>query len=776
MVRDPGGRQAKRTAFPTPTASGDRTGTRRANDLRSRVRRVLPMVLALASVPVAGVPDVHAQDRVLRASRRDQPIQIDGHLDEADWRTAEVATGFVERRPVPGDVPPVTTSFQVLYDEGALYVGIRCGLAPGETPRGVELTRDNFRIFDDDAVSVKLDVRHDRRTTNGFAVSAAGTQLDYVATDNGQSFRNEFDAVWESAVHVARDAWYVEMRLPVTALGTRETDGRLRVMGLNVTRDHNATRGTYDWSAIPVELGAVSATHYGELHVEAEDGGLDGGRPLVLIPYLLASYREDDETRFPSGTPWQLGAGGTARLRLAEDTWSELTLFTDFAQVDLDDPQVNLDRFPLFFPEKRPFFLSGLDVFEFDASDEVRSFFTRTIGLDEDREEVLMWGGLKLYGRARLGEDTALSYGLLDVLTGEDALTNDTVARLRLNLGDASYVGAITTLRATADHRPDSTVGLDFFARALGGKLQIRGFGTGVFNEPEPEEDGEPIPDGVERDGAARLSLAWTGRVWRPSLSLTWIGGDFAPRLGFVRRRGIAQATGALTIQHRTSALGLENVDVILRAQQIFDDELREDLGRYAGPELAIGWVSGMYLYARADYVEDVVQERFDLVDAEIQPGRYAGVRTYIGLSRASARNPSFSLDYVGQASFFGGTRQGLSGSVAVVATRHLRVAASGNASWIKLPELPGFETFAGSLSATVAPSTQVQLDGIYQINTVSRTMLTLARIRWRYLPGSDLFLVYRERRPYGSAKSDPDLQLERRVTLKINLRYDALL
>lgn len=725
-----------------------------------RCSLALGLAWVLAALPALAQPGDRA---VVAAPVGDVPLVIDGHLAEAAWATAEETGDFVERRPVRGAVPPVATRFAVLYDEDALYFGITCELAEGEVPRAAELTRDSTRVFADDTVSVKLDVRHDRRNTLGFAVNAAGAMLDYVAIDNGRIFRPEFDTVWEAAVHVGEREWTVEMRLPATALGLSSQEG-VRIFGLEITRDHNAARGTYDWAALPVELGAFAATHYGELQGGSE---MATGRPLVLVPYVTGGLREDDPGRFPSGTPWAVSAGGDARLRLGQDVWGEITVLTDFAEVDLDDPVVNLDRFPLFFPERRPFFLTGLDVFEFGEEGLIQPFFSRRIGLDDQREEIPMLGGAKIYGRAPLGARTSLGVGLLEAVTYGDQLDSYSVGRLRLNVGEASYVGAITTVRARPDAN-DASAGADFLARV--GRFEIRGFGTGSFND---SLTAEPTDDSRARGAAGQLEAFYRGQVFRAYAVTRWIGDGYDPKVGFVQRDDYAQAFTRLQWQHRTSALGLETVDVHLRIGQELDASLQENVGRSAGLELALGWVSGWYGYARADAFQDVVREDFTIAGRDVASGSYDGLRVYFGFSRAEERNPSFGIDYFAQASFFGGTRQSVSGNVGLVATRHLRLRLSGSGGFIELPNAAPFAVATASGALTIAPTTRLQFDGVFQLNTVAGSTTALARLRWRYLPGSDLFVVYQEDRPY---RASSEQLLERRALLKLTFRYDALL
>ncbi|MFT5356050.1 MAG: hypothetical protein ACI9KE_003272 [Polyangiales bacterium] len=732
---------------------------------------VLGSAFVLDSAP-AFAQDEPEDNSPARPSLRAEPliegdaITVDGRFDEAIWSRATEVSGFVERRPVRGAVPPVNTRFSVAFDEDALYFAITCELAPGETPRVAELTRDTTRIFSDDALSVKLDVRGDQRNTVGFVVNAGGARLDYIAIDNGRSFRPEFDAVWEAEVRVDEDAFRIELRIPAHALGLSET-GDQRVMGLELSRDHNARRATYDWAPIPVEFGAMSAIHYGRLEIP---GRMAGGRTLSIVPYIAGGLREDAPGRFPSSSPWTVSAGVDARLRLGEDIWTELTALTDFAQVDLDNPTVNLDRFPLFFPERRRFFLRGADVFSFGEEGSLQPFFTRRIGIGRESEEVLMLGGAKVYGRAPLQGGRSLGFGILEALTYDGTTASTTVARLRLNLGKASYIGAISTLLADADNRADVTTGVDFLARS--GRFEISGFASGSFGERLIDEDEEDGPKQLERGYSGQATLRWRGEVFRPLLQMRYVDERFDPAVGFVRRGDVFQARTDLNLQFRTSAYGLEAIDVIPYASQLVDSDFSRDVGRNYGLSLRANFVNGMFYYVGVEGIHDVVDEDFTIADRDVSAGIYDGVTMYSGLSRSGARNPSFGIEYLGQASFFGGVKQTLNLRFGFYATRHFRFEASGASNFITLPDNNPFATFSGSATIVVAPTTTIQLDAALQLNTASEETIALARFRWRYTPGSDLFLVYREQRPFG-AEADP---VERRLLLKWTYRADILL
>ena len=521
----------------------------------------------------------------------------DGTLDEPEWAEAELGSGFVERVPVPGATPPVRTEVRVLVQQSSLFVAVTSYLPLGEKPRGLELRRDSFGIFSDDAASLKFDVRHDARTTTGFVTNPAGTQMDYLAVENGDEFRREFDAIWRVAARVHEDRWVAEFEIPAVALGLPSTKGdELHdvVVGMNVSRDHNARLATYDWSPIPPEFGPTSALFYGDLL------GLErlaGGQPISIIPYLLGGYESFSDPEFRGR------GGGEVRLRLAEDVWTELTILTDFAQVDLDDPVVNLDRFALFFPERRPFFLSGVEFFEFGLGGEAQLYFSRRIGLDENGVAIPVLGGIKGYGT--VGD---FRLGVLDAVTdgsGEQPGQSFTVVRGRHNFGEDGHIGMIGTLRTNADflsagHPPvgaQMSLGVDGGIRGFSRRLEVTAFAA-MTTEPGGEGGGFSNPEGL----AGQATVLWGGDRLQPRIELLVLSPDFDPAVGFVRRPGQLTPSVFLPWITRTQELGLQEITVEAGGSVVRSYAGEEVLTQSGSLELDLLFRSGfgLNLYAEA--------------------------------------------------------------------------------------------------------------------------------------------------------------------------------
>jgi hypothetical protein len=721
-------------------------------------RRALLVAAILALARDAGAQA--QKDLAAEPLRAGEALAIDGRLDEPAWVRAPEGRDFVERVPYPGTPAAADTRFRVLYDAHQLYLGVVMRRGPGEgPPRALELLRDSFAIFDDEALSLKFDVRDDKRTTVGFVTNPAGTQLDYVAVENG-SFRREFDAVWDVATTVTATAWIAEFRIPTLALGIPAGTGE-RHLGLNLSHDHNARLATYDWSPMPPEFGATSALHYGRLSGLRD---LAGGRPMTLIPFALASYVPKD------ASPWTASLGGDARLRLGEDVWSELSILTDFAQVELDAPVINLNRFPLFFQERRPFFLAGVEVFEHGAAGFAQLFFTRRIGLDDDGREVPMLGGAKVYGSAG-----ALRFGALEVLTG-DSDTRDaaswSVARARYNWGEDAHLGVIGTLsteapglssRGEVRATPQLGLGLDGSLRGLERRLDLRGFWSGVA---------DTAPGRAPTLGhAGQAWLRWRGEHVNPEALLTFISDDFDPEAGFVARKGLVQSRVNLSAVARPKDLGLREAYLLFSGQleHAYSEDLQ--LGQRFDASFGLTTDDGWFVTGGMSSAEDYVQSPFEVVEGrEVAVGRYRGRQASFGVSSPSGRNPRAKLGYRYDGALFGGALHGVSAGGEVAFGPHFKLRATNILQAIDFPNRPREWTFTVDGAVVVAPSTTLALDVFYQLNAFEERANVLARLRWRYFAGSDLFLVYRERLTWEEGETG-----ERSVTLKLAHRFDAL-
>jgi hypothetical protein len=415
----------------------------------------------------------------LAALRLATPPEIDGRLDDRAWAGAAVASGF--RQVLPDEGRPVSerTEVRVLYDDQAVYVAVRCF---DSQPAAVvaRLTRRD-REIESDWVEVTLDSRHDHNTGAVFRLNAAGIQYDALAFDDTE-INPEWDGVWAGAVTRDDAGWNAELRIPLSVL--RFPTAPTQKWGLQVSRYISRKKETASWTFWPRSArGGVS--YFGHLT------RLDGLRPrrtLQLQPFVVARQlgRSTSGTsvlgRGGIGPRWerQIDGGLDLKVGLTSELTLDLTVNPDFGQIEADQVVLNLTRFETFFPEKRPFFLEGTDVFQLPDTETttIQQFYSRRIGedpvpvntgsliaVDGDIRQigrtssgVRLWSAAKLIGKV----SDRLTVGVIEGVTGEQRVLtvdqqgvetglrlapprNFAVMRARYSLGGASYVGLLAT-------------------------------------------------------------------------------------------------------------------------------------------------------------------------------------------------------------------------------------------------------------------------------------------------------------------------------------------
>ena len=416
-------------------------------------------------------PGASPEVRAVRIEPVARPV-LDGKLDDAVWATAEVATGFTQLRPDPGEASTQRTEAYVLYDDDALYVGFRChDDAPEEIVRRLA-RRDDWNVSD--KVLVGIDSYGDGRTAFAFGVNAAGVKYDFLIY-NDSNEDSSWDAVWDVAVAHQADGWTAEFRIPLSQLRFQTGEGPQQ-WGIEFQRDIARNDEKSFWAPLLPDVdGYVS--RYGTLHGLS---GLDSPRRLEVQPYVATRLTREPGDRadpFYSENAVIGTAGADIRYGLTSNLTLSATLNPDFGQVEADPAVVNLSAFETFFEERRPFFVEGTDIFgfgrtrTFNANYRPTFFYSRRIGrrpqrgLDGDEhvyvdapDQTTIATAAKLSGKVG-----PWSVGVLDAVTIEEQaryvdpngderrsavepLTNYTVGRIKRDFrGGNSIVGGLFT-------------------------------------------------------------------------------------------------------------------------------------------------------------------------------------------------------------------------------------------------------------------------------------------------------------------------------------------
>lgn len=464
--------------------------------------------------PASATPSLEAP-RTLRAARVDQPVRVDGRLDDAAWAAADVATDFVQQLPRAGEPSTERTEVRVTYDAEAVYVAARM-FDPHPDSLVAPLARRDEAVTHSEWFNVVLDSYHDRRTAFRFGVNPAGLRRDVYHFDDGASDAS-WDAVWDVATAVDSAGWTAEFRIPLSQLRFNPAaDGAEQTWGVQFFR-YIARRDEWSYWApyLPTHAGFVS--RFGELR---EIRGLRAPRRLELMPYSSARL---DRQPARDGDPFYSAndAGGSVGVDVKMGVTSGLTLTAtvnpDFGQVELDPAVVNLTAFETQFSERRPFFVEGADVFRFGQLHNFNGygggqfFYSRRIGrapqrrvfpsgdapfVDEPEQSTIL-AAAKVSGRTAGG----WTVGFMDAMTQRE---------------EARFVDADGARHATPVE-PMTNYFIGRVRRDLnGGATTVGGMLTGV-NRDLSDPELEPMLRGSAYVGGVDFEHSWARRLWTVS-------------------------------------------------------------------------------------------------------------------------------------------------------------------------------------------------------------------------------------------------------------------
>ena len=430
--------------------------------------------------------------RTVQAAQATQGLAVDGRLDEADWAAAVPIAGFTQFEPVEGGTPSQQTTVRVLYGDNALYVGaVLSDTEPDEVVQTLS-RRDEPSLVD--RFWVAIDSYFDRKTAYVFGVSAAGVQIDGVMID-GQRMRRSgrvstvseqvdltWDAVWNADVALTREGWTVEMSIPYSML--RFAEAEEQTWGVNFRREIARLSEVDDWVMVPRQEDG-SVRHFGVL------SGLQGIRPLrnvQVTPYSLSRMTTNEAV---GGIAYDRGlnVGADLKLGLSSNVTLDATINPDFGQVEADPAELNLTTFETFYPEKRPFFVEGIQIFDYNLGigSEGNLLYTRRVGVAASP----IIGATKLSGRT----DRGLSFGMFSAVTGAsfDPGRYYGVARLKQEFGgQSSYVGGMFTgyqrQGERGAERRSLAGGVDWDLRSPQNTYQLNGHLT-LTSVAQPEAD-----------------------------------------------------------------------------------------------------------------------------------------------------------------------------------------------------------------------------------------------------------------------------------------------
>jgi len=448
-------------------------------------------------------------------------INVDGILDEPEWLTADKATHFQRVLPTDTGFAISQTEVKVIYNQSTLYVGIICyDSTPGKRP--VESLRRDFNFPKNDNFIVFMDTYNDQ--TNGFAfgVSSAGAQWDGIQANGGVVNLN-WDIKWRSAVKNYKDRWVAEFAIPFRSI---RYNGGEKEWGINFSRLDLKTNEKSSWAPMPRQFATATLAFTGSL---VWDKPLPpSGLRFSLIPYISVKTTQNKEAG--EGFKPVANAGIDSKVILSTSMNLDLTVNPDYSQVEVDNQVTNLDRFELFFPEKRQFYLENSDLFAQLGNDNLRPFFSRRIGLES---QVL--AGARLSGK--IGNNWRI--GLMDIQTDRNDTVdagNFTVAAIQRNVFSHSNITAFFINKQEMNLQTDTSSTKYRFNRVAGLEYNLASADNHWLGKAFYHQSFYP---GATHDAAAlSANIAYNTQYLTATLNQSWVGADYLAEVGYIRRKG----------------------------------------------------------------------------------------------------------------------------------------------------------------------------------------------------------------------------------------------
>ena len=673
----------------------------------------------------------------LRAFRLSEPLTVDGVLDDPVYEQVPAAGGFSQQEPDEGAPASESTRVWVLYDAENLYIAADLEEAHPDNVMASEMRRDHRSIGWNDSFQVILDTFYDRRNGFLFHTNALGALYDAQVTDE-RSTNSDWNTVWWVKSRIGDGGWTTEIRIPFRSL--RYATGGAQLWGINFQRNIKHRNEKVFFTPTPQ---AYNRNGLLRLSNAATLVGLEapaGSRRMELKPYAIGSQAHAPLR--DTLNEWSGDVGADFKFGVTDGLTADVTWNTDFAQVEDDETQVNLSRFSLFYPEKREFFLEGQGMFDFGGrqtqlfrgpTDMPIPFFSRTIGISGG-SAVPILGGARLHGRAG-----AYTMGLMNIQTGTVAgldaeSTNFSAFRMKRDIFARSNIGVIATHRNinAGGTGSNSLVGLD-----------------GNFNPTEHIRvntfymaSSEPGVEAGHRAASYMGQFRYDTDLIDISAEHLYLGEDFNPGMGFVRRRDFTKNGGSVTLAPRPRGI-----------EAIRQFEFKADANQYNRPDGALETreytVEGRAIFESSDRfvvdhsrTEERLREGFSLSsDVAVPAGDYrfnrTGVRFWLGTHRAVSGYLRYEFG-----DFFGGTRRELSYWGRAEVNRRFSMEPNLSLNWIEVPQ-GEVQARVTRLRATYTVSPQSFIGALVQYNSAAQLISANLRFRWEYSPGSDLFVVF---------------------------------
>ncbi len=710
---------------------------------------VTGVVLSAQGRAVSIDHDAIRATRIVTAIKITEPITLDGGLDERAWELAVPGTDFFQKFPNNGAPSTERTEVRFLYDDENLYVGFKC-FDSDPAHLLIKDLKEDFEFGNTDLVQVFIDSLHDKRSGFAFSVNPAGAKRD-TQVANSDRTNQDWDAVWDAKVSRNDEAWFVEYRIPFKTL--RFSNSPTQEWGVNASRKILHKNEETHWAPVPVRYSGTRADQAGTLR------GLENirqGRNLKIKPFMIGGGTQSRAAGATLRTSHDYDGGFDAKYSLTPSMTLDTTFRTDFAQVEVDQQQVNLTRFNLFFPEKRDFFLENSGTFSFgvgsrssNTSANLVPFFSRRIGLSAAGTPIPIVGGARVSGQV-----DRFDVGVLAMKTersGSTPSNSYVVGRVKRNLMRNSFVGAIVADRESGVAGDYNRVyGPDLHLQ-LYDRLEIDSF---VLRSDTP---------GKPNDNLARtLTTAWRDDELTVAAEYNAVQANFNPEVGFVRRGNMGQYSGEVSWSPQLNkSETIRNLNFGTSVDYFKDGD--------GGIETRAQEATAGIYFEDNGYVNVTATDTFDRLvrpfpirsTISIGSGDYEYMRYAAKFNSGSRRKVAVD-GTIGWGEFWNGDSASVSAGLEMRPNYHLNVDLSYSRNHVTLPN-GAFTTNLVGARLLYGFSPRLFLNAFIQYNADTHQVSSNYRFNFTHHPLSDLYLVYNDRRDTTSGQL-----IERALILKL--------
>lgn len=739
--------------------------------------RISMMILVLFSLQYV----LYSQEQLL-IPRIQGEIKFDGKVDDPCWINVQPIS-MVMHTPVFGSQPSEKSEIMFCYDDNYLYIGARLFDSDASAMLVSSKKRDEAEVANE-ALGIILDSFNDKENGLGFATTPTGLRTDFTISKDAISsdpirgpMNISWNTFWDVKTTVDESGWFSEIRIPFSSIRFKVQDGKA-VMGLICMRMIAHKNETDIFPAIPPNWGDWSVFRPSKAQ-EVVFEGLVSRKPFYIAPYLIGGFQQEyllnsDATSYELERDPRLTGGLDVKYGLTNNLTLDLTLNTDFAQVEADDEQINLTRFSLFFPEKRTFFQERSSIFTFDFEPQTSLFYSRRIGLYEG-DQVPIIGGARVTGMAGRWD-----LGFLDMQTrtlkatdGSKVLASENFGILRVRrqiINENSYAGGIITSRVGTDGSYNTAIGLDGI---------FKFFENDYLNVKWVQTLDNTLDNNKLNLDQARIHFNWyrfNNKGLSYALAYGRSGKFFDPKMGFQSRTDYSHYYGGIGygwIPGESSKLLNHKLD--LRNITYFNNS--DNSAQSIWNELSYEFrfksdYSGMMSFSRM--FENVTDTFSFSRDAEVPAGKYAFYLFETHLNSPQTNRLVLGADFF-TGSFYDGTRYSFGLETAWMLGSTLQLSLNYDHNILNFKERG--QSFSGGVAgfkALVMFTTKLSFSTFVQYNGTEHDLISNFRFRYNPREGNDLYIVVNEGRSTFRDLENPRLPVfnSRSVLLKYTYTF----